>query len=168
VPDREPRVEAARVALRAETAEDAGFLARLYASTRADELAVTGWDDATKEAFLAQQFRAQHDYYVANYEGASFDVILVGGKPAGRLYVMRSPDTFRVIDISLLPDHRGRGIGEGLMRSVIDEAGAAGTTVTLHVERHNRAITLYRRLGFEEIEDHGVYLLMEVRPPGRV
>lgn len=142
-----------------------GFLSRVYASTREEELAVTGWDDATKKAFLEQQFRAQHDYYVANYEGASFDVILVDGEPAGRLYVMRGSETVRVIDISLLPGYRGRGIGEGLMRSVMDDAAGAGTSVTIHVERQNRAATLYRRLGFEELEERGVYLLMEWRPP---
>jgi ribosomal protein S18 acetylase RimI-like enzyme len=166
VVDRPATSSGARVSLRPARPEDEDFLRRVYGSTRADELAVTGWDDATKQAFVAQQFRAQRDYYMANYEGASFDLILVDGEPAGRLYVIRWPETLRVIDISLLPEHRGRGIGEGLLRSLLDDAAAAGTTLTIHVERQNRAMTLYRRLGFEEIEERGVYVLMEWRPAG--
>jgi len=154
----------ARVSLRSARPEDEDFLRSVYSSTRAEELAVTGWDEATKAAFLAQQFRAQHDYYVANYEGAAFDVILVEGEPAGRLYTIRWSETLRVIDISLLPEQRGRGIGESLMRSVMDEAAATGATVTIHVEHQNRAMSLYRRLGFAPIEERGVYVLMEWRP----
>ena len=153
------------VVLRPVTPGDMDFLARVYASTRAEELAVTGWDDATTDAFLAQQFRAQDDYYRAAYEGATYDVVLVNGEPAGRLYVARWPDEIRVMDISLLPEHRGKGVGEGLMRELMDEAAAGAKPVRIHVERHNPAMTLYRRLGFEDVEDRGVYLLMQWRPP---
>jgi GNAT superfamily N-acetyltransferase len=154
-----------RVSLRPARPSDEDFLRRVYASTREEELAPTGWDDATKEAFLAQQFRAQHEHYVANYEGAAFDIVLVEGEPAGRLYVMRWPETIRVMDISLLPGHRGRGIGARLLERLMDEASAVGKPVTIHVERNNRAMTLYERLGFEEVEERGVYVLMEWRPP---
>jgi ribosomal protein S18 acetylase RimI-like enzyme len=167
VTDRASGPASAFVSLRPARPEDEDFLRRVYSSARAEELAPTGWDDATKEAFLAQQFRAQHEHYVANYEGASFDVILVDGEPAGRLYVMRWPETIRVMDISLLPEHRGRGIGAHLLGALMDEAAEAGKPVTIHVERDNRARALYRRLAFEDVEVRGVYVLMEWRPPGR-
>ena len=152
------------ISLRPALPEDRDFLGRVYASTRTEELAVTGWDDATKDAFLAQQFNAQDDYYRATYENASYDVILVDGEPAGRLYVARWADEIRLMDISLLPECRGRGIGEQLIRALLDEARAAGKPVTIHVERGNRALSLYRRLGFGMIADKGVYLLIECRP----
>ncbi len=47
-----------------------------------------------------------------------------------------------------------------------NEVWAAGTAVRIHVERNNPALGLYHRLGFREIEDQGVYLLME-RAPAR-
>jgi ribosomal protein S18 acetylase RimI-like enzyme len=153
------------VSLRPSGPADVEFLYRVYASTRAEELAVTGWDDATKETFLRQQFRAQHDYYAATYEGARFDVVLIDDRPAGRLYVARWPDELRIVDISLLPEERGHGVGEHLIRELMDEATAAGTPVTIHVERNNRARSLYTRLGFHDKEDRGVYLLMEWTPP---
>lgn len=155
------------VSLRAATPEDMEFLSRVYAGTRDEELAVTGWDEATKQGFLSQQFRAQHDYYRANYEDTSWDVVLVDGEPAGRLYVARWPETIRIVDISLLPEYRGRGIGERLIKPLLEEAAAAGKSVTIHVEHQNRAMTLYRRLGFQTVQDRGVYALMEWRPEAR-
>ena len=41
------------------------------------------------------------------------------------------------------------------------EAAAAGKTLSIHVEKNNPARRLYDRLGFREINDVGVYLLME-------
>jgi ribosomal protein S18 acetylase RimI-like enzyme len=152
------------VSLRPVARGDEEFLLRVYSSTRAEELAVTGWDDATRRAFLAQQFRAQDHHYRTNYEHASLDVILVDGEAAGRLYVARWAEEIRVMDIALLPEYRGRGIGEGLLTDLLGEAARARKAVTIHVERENRAMTLYRRLGFEEVDEHGVYVLMEARP----
>jgi ribosomal protein S18 acetylase RimI-like enzyme len=152
------------VALRPAGPADAEFLCRVYASTRAEELAVTGWDEKTKNAFLEQQFRAQDDYYRANYDGASFDIVLVDGEPAGRLYVARWADEIRVMDIALLPDFRGRGAGEQLLRGLMAEAEEAGKALTIHVERENPALRFYRRLGFEHAEDRGVYLFLRWEP----
>src|SRR5262245_24950814 len=113
------------------------------------------------------QFDAQHAYYKEHYDGASFDVILVGGQPAGRLYVARWTDEIRIIDIALLPEYCNRGIGSALLRQLQAEARAARKPLRIHVERFNPALRLYDdRLGFRRIEDKGVYLFMEWRPDG--
>lgn len=121
------------------------------------------WDDGQKEAFLRMQFDAQDRWYREHYAGASFDVVEVDGEPAGRLYVHRSRSEVRIVDIALLPEHRGKGVGTELLRQVIDEADAKGQRVTIHVEHFNPAATLYARLGFTVAEDKGVYLFL-VRP----
>ena len=144
--------------------EDRGFLQRLYASTRADELAVVDWTDEEKERFLGFQFGAQHDYYREQFPAARFDVVLVDGEPAGRLYVDRREDEIRLIDIALLPQYRRRGIGGELMRRVLDEGRRAGLPVQIHVEHNNPAMRLYNRLGFRKVEDQGVYALMRWQP----
>ncbi len=149
------------IVLRPITPEDDSFLAAVYASTRAEELSVTGWSDAQKAAFCRQQFDAQTAHYAANYPGASFQMIEHGGQPAGRLYVMRWEREIRIIDITLLPAHRGAGLGTKLLRELQEEACAAGRKLSIHVERFNPARQLYERLGFREVEDKGVYLLME-------
>jgi ribosomal protein S18 acetylase RimI-like enzyme len=113
------------------------------------------------------QFDAQDAWWRENYTGATFDVILVEGEPAGRLYVHRGENEIRIVDVALLPEHRGNGIGTSLLRELIAEADADGKSVTIHVERMNPALRLYERLGFSVAEDKGVYLFLE-RPARRI
>lgn len=154
-----------RLTLRPIRPEDDAFLFRVYASTRHEELAVVPWTDAQKEAFLRQQFGAQHAYYQEHYGQASFQVIEVGGQPAGRLYVDRLADEIRLVDIALLPEYRGAGHGSSLIQDLLDEARASGRKVRIHVEKMNPALRLYERLGFTIVEDKGVYWFLEW--PGR-
>ncbi|CAA9414388.1 MAG: Acetyltransferase, GNAT family [uncultured Rubrobacteraceae bacterium] len=153
------------VTLRPIRPEDGGFLYRVYASTRREELAQVGWGEAQKAAFLRMQFDAQSSYFRENYEGAEFSVILEDGRPVGRLYVARWPEEIRIVDIALLPEHRNAGVGSMLLGGLISESEESGKPVSIHVERFNPALRLYERLGFREVEDKGVYLLME-RSPG--
>ena len=150
--------------LRAITPEDETLLREIYASTRAEEMHLLGWSPAQADAFLRQQSDAQHGWYQTHFAAADFDLILERGKPVGRLYVHRQPHDLNVIDIALLPAHRGRGIGTFLMRQLLVEADRTGRTASLHVEGFNRARTLYERLGFACVADAGIYLEMR-RPP---
>ena len=143
---------------------DEELLYRVYASTREDELAQVDWTAAQKEAFLRMQFTAQHRYYQEHYAGAAFQVILADGHPAGRLYVARWPDEIRIVDIALLPAYRNAGIGSTLLRDLQAEAEGAGKPLSIHVERFNPALRLYQRLGFTQIADKGVYLLLQWSP----
>jgi ribosomal protein S18 acetylase RimI-like enzyme len=158
-------VAAGGVELRDVVPADRPFLRDVYASTRWDELAPTGWTDAEKNAFLDQQFAAQDAHYTGNYEAVTYSVIVVDGFPAGRLYVARWPDEIRIVDVALLPSARGKGVGTSLLRELIDEAAAAGKRVTIHVERENPARRLYERLGFVRVEERGPYQLMELPAP---
>lgn len=147
--------------LRPARAEDRDFLLRVYASTREEELRLVDWSDDQKAAFVGMQFDAQDSYYREHYEPATFDVIEVDGEPAGRLYVARWEDDIRIIDIALLPEYRGRGIGTALLRELLDEAAACAKRLSIHVEVNNPARQLYERLGFVPVEERGVYLLMQ-------
>lgn len=149
------------VSLRPITPGDDAFLARVYASSRAQELALTDWGEEQKAAFCRSQFDAQSAYYAENYPGAAFQVIERDDWPIGRLYVARWEKEIRIVDITLLPEFRGSGIGTKLLRDLQTEARKAGKSLTIHVERFNRALALYQRLGFQEVEDKGVYVLMK-------
>ncbi len=151
------------ISLRPAGPEDEPFLFRVFASTRIDELAITGWDEAQKLAFLRMQFHAQSVDYRGKFR-SWYDVIVVGDVDAGRLLVEHAEDEVRIADVGLLPEYRNRGIGGGLMRGVLDEAARAGLPVRLHVEQFNPALRLYQRLGFTTVDEHGIYLLMEWSP----
>ncbi|OYW70612.1 MAG: hypothetical protein B7Z37_30225, partial [Verrucomicrobia bacterium 12-59-8] len=77
------------IALRPVTPADEAFLLAVYASTRAEELALSGWTDEQKDQFCRMQFTGQDAHYRGNYPTAQLHVILKDGIPAGRLYVDR-------------------------------------------------------------------------------
>jgi ribosomal protein S18 acetylase RimI-like enzyme len=154
----------APISLRPITPTDEDFLFNVYASTRADEMARVDWNDIQKESFLRMQFNAQHQYYVENYIGAEFSVILQNDQLVGRLYIHRRQNEIRIMDIALLPEYRKQGIGSSLLQDILQQGSDSGLPVTIHVERFNPALQLYERLGFRQKEDKGVYWLMEWMP----
>lgn len=143
---------------------DTPFLEKLYASTREEEMKMVPWTEKEKDDFLAFQFNAQHTYYQEQFKGADFNLVIHDRKPVGRLYTEKRKDEVRIIDIALLPAHRGKGIGGSLMDSVLAEAREANLPVRIHVEHNNPAMHLYDRLGFKKTGDTGVYFLMEWKP----
>lgn len=148
------------IALRDITPEDAAFLSSVYASTREDELSVTGWSDGQKTAFCQMQFNAQAEYYRIHYSTARFSIILKSGEKAGRLYVNRGAREICIVDIALLPAYRGAGIGTYLLSDLREEARADGKILSIHVEKFNPALEWYERMGFQRVEDKGVYFLL--------
>jgi ribosomal protein S18 acetylase RimI-like enzyme len=153
------------LSLRPITPSDMDFLLRVYASTRAEEMALVDWPDAQKTAFLTMQFQAQHSHYQAHYHGAQFDIIERDGLPVGRWYVHRRANTLHVMDIALLPDCRRQGIGTALIGALMREAARSTGCITLYVEVFNTALKWYERLGFHPIDEEGVNLLMEWKAP---
>jgi ribosomal protein S18 acetylase RimI-like enzyme len=151
------------VRLRPTKTEDAGFLERVYASTRVEELALTDWGDDQKAEFCRHQFTAQDAHYRAHYPTAEYSVIEREGVTLGRLYVDRWKQEIRIMDITLLPEFRGTGIGTELLRELQEEARGVGKALSIHVEKFNPAMRLYERLGFSVKEDKGLHLLMEWR-----
>lgn len=149
------------ISLRPIRPEDRDLLCRIYGSTRTEELAPVPWTDEQKAAFVKMQFEAQSAYWDEQYPEAERSIVEVDGVPAGRLYVQRWPKEIRLVDIALLPDFRGRGMGTELIQGLFSEAARAGRVVTIHVEIFNPARALYERLGFASKGEQGMYVLME-------
>jgi len=155
----------ATVALRPAAEADYDFMRRLYASTREEEMQHFPLDDAQKAAFLDAQFAAQFEHYTIHYPTCERNIVLEDGVPVGRLWIDEWRDQIRLVDIALLPEKRGSGIGTMLVRGVLDRGAAAGKPVTIHVEAYNPALRLYERLGFVRVDTNGVYYLMRWTPP---
>lgn len=155
----------AAINLRPVTPIDQEFLLEVYASTREAELRQVPWTTEQKHAFVMQQFTAQDTAYRRQYPDASFDVIEVDRRDAGRLLVDRRAEVIHVLDIALLPEFQGRGVGTVLLQALFAEAETHDRRVSLYVEKFNPARTWYQRLGFREVSDTEVYLLLEWSPP---
>lgn len=152
------------VTRRAATEDDLPFLLKVYAGTRAEEMARVPWGDDQKLAFLASQLDAQHTYYAQVFPSATREIVLVNDEPVGRFYVDRGNDEIHVIDIAMLPPYRNRSIGSNLLAEVLAEGARTGVKVTIYVEKLNPALRLYRRLGFEVTDEDDVYFLMAKEP----
>ena len=152
------------LALRAFSADDQEFIFKVYASTRLAEIAPFGWDAEQQEAFLRMQFNAQQRWYDMAYTKADHNIILSDGKPAGRIMVLRDPGGNTLIDIALLSEYRGHGIGGKLLADLIAESDGAGVPVKLQVVKTKPAIHLYERLGFVRVGESDIYYQMERNP----
>jgi ribosomal protein S18 acetylase RimI-like enzyme len=142
---------------------DEALLYEIFASTRTEELALTGWNAGQQESFLRQQYEAQRRSYRMQLPGAEYFVVRSGDTSLGRLIVDRRPQEVHIVDISLLPQFRGRGIGSTLMTQLMKEAAESSKAVTLHVERFNPALRWYERLGFSAVNTGPIYLEMNWR-----
>jgi ribosomal protein S18 acetylase RimI-like enzyme len=148
------------ISLRAATPEDEAFLLNLYAGTRSAELAVLALDDLQKWAFLKMQYNAQTQQYLMSYPNADNGIILLGEEAVGRLIVDRTEHELTLVDISLLPERRGFGIGTHLIIELLNEALETSRPVRLHVLQTNPAKKLYERLGFTVVNSDELYCEM--------
>lgn len=142
--------------LRPVSAEDQPFLHRLFCGARPDLAGLP-------EPLLQMQFRAQAASYAAQFPGAEHQIITVAGRPVGRLLVDRSPERIHLVDIALLAEVQGQGIGTSVLRALQVEADRAGLPLRLSVFETNPARRLYERLGFAVTGAQRPYLFMQWR-----
>lgn len=150
------------ISLHPAAASDEAFLFELYRDARAGEMADWGWNDVQQQAFLSMQFRARNLSYSA-YPNTEHSIILNADQPIGRMLVSRKDDEIRLVDIALLAEARGQGVGAKLLAELLAQAAHEAMPVRLHVEKNNPALRLYQRLGFQILEDTGTQFFMEWR-----
>ncbi|HKC63975.1 MAG TPA: GNAT family N-acetyltransferase [Pyrinomonadaceae bacterium] len=154
--------KALNISLRAAGPEDEAFLYEVYQSTRAEEMIAWGWDKHQQEFFLKMQLRARDQSYLMYYTGIDDSIILFENVRAGRLITSRTDEEIRLVDISLLPEFRGAGVGTSLIRDLLAEADRTRRIVRLQVERANtKARRLYERMGFQVTSENQTHFQME-------
>ncbi|NLF51842.1 MAG: GNAT family N-acetyltransferase [Leptolinea sp.] len=82
---------------------------------------------------------------------------LLTGNDKGYGYV---DDETPELSIAILPEYRGQGIGNALITYLFTEIYERHPAVCLSVSEENPACRLYRRLGFEEIQNDGTSVKM--------
>ncbi len=153
-----------KISLRPTSVNDNDLLLHVYASTRQDEMASWGWSAVQQSSFIRMQHDARRRGYATTYPSAENSIISLGDVPAGSIIIFRGPSEIRLVDIALLPEFRGHGLGGEVIRMLISEAADVGCALRLNVLRSNRATHLYERLGFIARGGDEMYCEMEWAP----
>jgi len=152
------------IQLRPEEEKDAAFIEAVYRTTRENELNFTNWSEYQKRAFISMQSTAQLTEYKTKFPGARFQIIIYNNKNAGRFYTWENETEIRLLDITMLPQFRGKGIGTDLLRRLMQRSNKVQKKISLPVDASNPALKLYLRLGFIHIKNYGRYYYMEREP----
>jgi ribosomal protein S18 acetylase RimI-like enzyme len=138
------------VDLRPATEQDYAFAERLYVDTMKPLLRRLGaWD----EADVLGRFRTSFDV-------AQVRIIQVDGRDAGFVQTSETDTEINLDQIHLLRAYRSRGVGSELIRDLQRAAIAKKKALSLAVVRGNRAVTLYRHLGFIVVSEDTTRLYM--------
>jgi GNAT superfamily N-acetyltransferase len=156
------------ISRRPEILEDEPFLRRLIVATITQELGAWAWPQPMRDHLLGIQYQSRRTGVRANFSGGSSEIILMNGIDVGWLCTADLDDQIRLVEIMVLAEHRGKGVGAAVIREVIATAKRCGKPVRLRVNVMNPgAIRLYQRLGFQRIGGDEVQHVMEHPPGGR-
>jgi RimJ/RimL family protein N-acetyltransferase len=145
-------------------AADEAFLYQLFHSARAHELWM--FPEEQRETLIRMQFAGQQYTYTTNYGDGGHRIILIDGRPAGRLWLFEDDASLLVVDITLLPEYRNRGIGGRIYADLMAKAKQASKKVRCTVSSANPGSRRFHdRLGFRETSSDGFYTEMDWTAP---
>ena len=149
------------IALRDVEEKDEAFVFELFRG--ANEGLVSAAPDASLE-LLEMQFAAQRRGYSEQYPEAQDHIVTVADLDVGRILVWRTQAQIRIVDVCLLPECRGAGIGSALLGMLQEESAREGKPLRLSVLKTNPARRLYERLGFATLDETATHVHMESVP----
>ena len=153
-----------KIARRPVSKEDEGFVRQLIMQMVMDELGAAMWPEAVRGPLLEMQYRARQEGIRSNWADAEQEIVLVEGRPVGWVVIARRQDAIHLVEIAVVSEHRGRGLGTARIQEVLEESDRTGKPVRLSVATTNPANRLYQRLGFHRAGGDEVRHHME-RPP---
>jgi len=153
------------LAVRPALPQDEIFLYELYSAVRAPEFALAPVSATEKEQLIRMQFRLQTSAYTQMYPNSCYHVVLLDGKPAGRLWVAPGDGEFHLVDIAVHPNLQRKGIGTVLIQRLQQEAAKAKLPIRCCVFRFNPgSLRFHRRLGFTILREDQMHYYLEWRP----
>lgn len=153
-PDPKRPSRTAEISLRPARPGDYEFAVDLYLdSTRRLLSALGKWNRSRVMARFKRAFNAEQA-----------QVIRMGGADIGWMQVSAPADRLHLHQLHIIARFRNHGIGTRLIRALLDRGRTTGRSVGLNVIRGNRALSLYRRLGFRVVGGDAERLYMRWSP----
>lgn len=140
------------------------FLYLLFASNRAAEMALMPLAPTHKEFLLQVQFRSMNETYRREFPNARYEIVELDRWPIGRIVSEIRRDCVYFVDIALLPQAQGIGIGTTVLEAALEEARRLGLPARLRSFSYNWAAQrLYDKLGVAVLAGEPPYVLLEWR-----
>lgn len=142
------------------TADDGDeiFLRGLFNDVKSAEFGNAGIPGPQLALLLDMQYRARNESYAREHPDMLCRIISSGDQRVGSIFTRTDAEALHLIDISILANMRGQGIGTAVMEYLKTEANR----ITLNVFTGNSdARRLYERLGFGVLGGDSMYLEME-------
>jgi GNAT superfamily N-acetyltransferase len=153
-----------QITSRQAAAEDEDFLQVLFASAH-PELSMLPLAPEQLKQLLIMQWAAQQKDYRESFPESEHSIILIDGRPAGRIWVSRNDREIHVLDISVLPEFRRAGVGGFVYRQLIEEGEATARSVRCSVFRYNDvSFQFHQRMGFKVTSETDLFRSMEWFP----
>lgn len=142
------------------------FVRRVFDTFRGAEL--TGIPQPVLGQILDMQWRVQRTGWETVFPGAWIDLLLLRGEPVGYqvLDVLSRASRIQGVEIALLPDRRGGGVGVGVLRALRRTADLLGRPVHIHHHQDNPVRRITGRLGWRECGRHGPMIELRYPPAG--
>lgn len=153
------------LAVRPALPQDEIFLYELYSAVRGPEFALAPVSATQREHLIRMQFNGQMSAYTQKYPNSCYHIVLLDGKPVGRLWVAPGQREFHLVDIAVHPSLQKKGIGTVLVQRLQQEATQARLPITSSIFRFNAgSMRFHKRLGFSIVREDEMYYYMEWKP----
>lgn len=142
---------APHLGIRPETEDDKAFLLHLFKAT-------FPWPGALPLPLLEMQAATHNAHCRTAYPDAMCRILTRGGAPVGRIALDWVPgDHTMGVDIAVLPEIAGSGVGSAMLRSWMATADAVALPCRFTVRADNPARRIYAHLGFVDESDVSPY-----------
>jgi ribosomal protein S18 acetylase RimI-like enzyme len=94
-------------------------------------------------------------------------LVYLNGEAVGLVKAHREGSVWHLIQVQVAPQWQGKGLGEKLVRGVLEQAAQHGSSVVLDVLFDNPAKRLYDRLGFVVEQRGAMEYRMRWSPPAK-
>jgi ribosomal protein S18 acetylase RimI-like enzyme len=119
------------------------------------------YHDVVLRQFGCWDLAQQDGFFEKEWSERLFHTIEEDGCMVGGYAEKESEGCLMLLELQVLPEFQGRGIGTAVIKHMQSRAVKGGRSMSLRVLRQNRAVNLYAKLGFREVGRDDIAIIME-------
>ncbi|UOF02170.1 GNAT family N-acetyltransferase [Bdellovibrio reynosensis] len=97
------------------------------------------------------------------FETGRIEIIQAGNTDFGYLHLAKTEEKVQIVNILILPEHQGKGLGTTIIKDLIAKTKSANMTLELGVFKINtKAKSLYEKLGFKTFNETKTHYQMRI------